>query len=50
MFPEIHYDENGLVPCVAQDFATGEVLTLAYVSAESLAQTMETGDLHFFSR
>jgi phosphoribosyl-ATP pyrophosphohydrolase/phosphoribosyl-AMP cyclohydrolase len=50
MFPEIRYDENGLVPCVAQDFATGEVLTLAYVSAESLERTMETGDLHFFSR
>jgi phosphoribosyl-AMP cyclohydrolase / phosphoribosyl-ATP pyrophosphohydrolase len=50
MFPEIKYDENGLVPCVAQDNVTGEVLTLAYVSAESLAQTMETGDLHFYSR
>jgi len=50
MFPEVQYDENGLVPCVAQDFATGEVLTLAYVSAESLELTMETGDLHFYSR
>lgn len=50
MFPEINYDENGLVPCVAQDFATGEVLTLAYVSEESLELTMETGDLHFYSR
>jgi phosphoribosyl-ATP pyrophosphohydrolase/phosphoribosyl-AMP cyclohydrolase len=50
MFPEIHYDENGLVPCVAQDFATGEVLTLAYVNEESLEKTRETGDLHFYSR
>jgi phosphoribosyl-ATP pyrophosphohydrolase/phosphoribosyl-AMP cyclohydrolase len=50
VFPEINYDENGLVPCVAQDFATGEVLTLAYVSEESLELTMETGDLHFYSR
>ncbi|HEY5053337.1 MAG TPA: bifunctional phosphoribosyl-AMP cyclohydrolase/phosphoribosyl-ATP diphosphatase HisIE [Solirubrobacterales bacterium] len=50
MFPEIRYDENGLVPCVAQDFATGEILTLAYVSEESLKLTMETGDLHFYSR
>jgi phosphoribosyl-AMP cyclohydrolase / phosphoribosyl-ATP pyrophosphohydrolase len=50
MFPEIRYDENGLVPCVAQDFNTGEVLTLAYVSEESLRLTMETGDLHFYSR
>jgi phosphoribosyl-AMP cyclohydrolase / phosphoribosyl-ATP pyrophosphohydrolase len=50
MFPEIEFDERGLVPCVAQDFSTGEVLTLAYVSRESLTLTMETGDLHFYSR
>lgn len=50
MFPEIRYDEDGLVPCVAQDNSTGEVLMLAYVSAESLWHTMETGDLHFYSR
>jgi phosphoribosyl-ATP pyrophosphohydrolase/phosphoribosyl-AMP cyclohydrolase len=50
MFNELKFDEGGLIPVVAQDFATGEVLTLAYASAESLALTMETGDLHFYSR
>jgi phosphoribosyl-ATP pyrophosphohydrolase/phosphoribosyl-AMP cyclohydrolase len=50
MFAEVRYDENGLVPCVAQDFASGEVLTLAYVSEESLKLTIETGELHFYSR
>ncbi len=38
------------MPCVAQDFASGEVLTLAYVNEESLRLTVETGEMHFFSR
>jgi phosphoribosyl-AMP cyclohydrolase / phosphoribosyl-ATP pyrophosphohydrolase len=47
---EISYDERGLVPCVVQDWRTGEVLTLAYMNAEALARTRQTGELHFFSR
>lgn len=50
MFDEIQFDERGLVPCIAQDFASGEVLTLAYGNEESLRLTIETGELHFFSR
>jgi phosphoribosyl-AMP cyclohydrolase / phosphoribosyl-ATP pyrophosphohydrolase len=50
MFESISFDEKGLVPCVAQDFASGEVLTLAYASEESLRLTVETGELHFYSR
>jgi phosphoribosyl-ATP pyrophosphohydrolase/phosphoribosyl-AMP cyclohydrolase len=50
MFEEIRFDERGLVPCVAQDFASGEVLTLAYANEESLTLTVETGELHFYSR
>lgn len=50
MFDELNFDERGLVPCVAQDFGSGEVLTLAYVNAESLQLTVETGELHFYSR
>lgn len=50
MFESIQFDEKGLVPCVAQDFASGEVLTLAYASEESLRLTVETGELHFYSR
>jgi phosphoribosyl-AMP cyclohydrolase / phosphoribosyl-ATP pyrophosphohydrolase len=46
----IRFDERGLVPCVAQDWRTGEVLTLAYMNAEALTRTRETGDVHFFSR
>jgi phosphoribosyl-ATP pyrophosphohydrolase/phosphoribosyl-AMP cyclohydrolase len=47
---EIRFDDNGLVPCVVQDWRTGEVLTLAYMNVESLARTRETGETHFFSR
>ena len=47
---QIVYDERGLVPCVVQDWRTGEVLTLAYMNAEALRLTRETGEMHFFSR
>jgi phosphoribosyl-AMP cyclohydrolase / phosphoribosyl-ATP pyrophosphohydrolase len=50
MFGEIEFDQRGLAPCVVQDWTTGEVLMVAYVSAESLEMTLETGDLHFHSR
>jgi phosphoribosyl-AMP cyclohydrolase / phosphoribosyl-ATP pyrophosphohydrolase len=47
---EIAYDERGLVPCVVQDWRTGEVLTLAYMNEEALRRTRATGEMHFFSR
>jgi phosphoribosyl-AMP cyclohydrolase / phosphoribosyl-ATP pyrophosphohydrolase len=47
---EIAFDERGLVPCIMQDWRTGEVLTLAYMNAEALRLTRETGEIHFFSR
>src|SRR4051794_16637824 len=50
MFEGIRFDDEGLVPCVAQDYASGEVLTLAYMSEDSLQRTLETGEIHFFSR
>jgi phosphoribosyl-ATP pyrophosphohydrolase/phosphoribosyl-AMP cyclohydrolase len=50
MFGEIEFDQRGLVPCIAQDFATGEVLMFAYMSLKSLEMTLETGDLHLHSR
>ncbi len=46
----IRYDEQGLVPCVSQDAATGEVLMLAYMNAEALRRTLETREMHFWSR
>ena len=47
---EIAFDERGLVPCIVQDWRTGEVLTLAYMNAEALRKTRDTGEMHFFSR
>ena len=47
---EIAFEERGLVPCVMQDWRTGEVLTLAYMNAEALRLTRATGQIHFFSR
>ena len=46
----IAFDEHGLVPCIVQDWFTGEVLTLAYMNEEALKRTRETGEIHFFSR
>ncbi len=47
---EINFDANGLVPCIVQDWTTGEVLTLAYMNADALALTQHTGEMHFWSR
>jgi phosphoribosyl-ATP pyrophosphohydrolase/phosphoribosyl-AMP cyclohydrolase len=47
---EIAFDEQGLVPCVVQDWNTGEVLTLAYMNAQALERTRATGELHLYSR
>ena len=47
---ELQFDEHGLIPCIVQDWRTGEVLTLAYMNAESLGLTLRTGETHFFSR
>ena len=46
----IVFDERGLVPCVVQDWGSGEVLTLAYMNAEALERTRATGELHLWSR
>jgi len=50
MFDQLTFDERGLIPVIAQDYASGEVLTLAYANEEALKLTVETGELHFFSR
>jgi phosphoribosyl-AMP cyclohydrolase len=44
------YNERGLAPAVVQDAASGQVLMLAWVNAEALDKTMQTGLAHFWSR
>jgi phosphoribosyl-ATP pyrophosphohydrolase/phosphoribosyl-AMP cyclohydrolase len=47
---DLKWGERGLIPAVVQDAKTGEVLTVAYVSRESLAKTRDIGETVFFSR
>ncbi len=46
----VRFDDRGLVPVVAQDRASGDVLMVAWANAEALARTAETGLAHFWSR
>lgn len=47
---DIKFDDKGLVPAIVQDAETGAVLMLGYMNRESLAMTMESGKVCFFSR
>ena len=47
---DLKYDEAGLIPAVVQQAGTGEVLMVAYMNAESLGKTLETGFTWFWSR
>ena len=47
---KVRFDERGLVPCVMQDARTGEVLTLAYMNEESLRLSLESREIHLWSR
>jgi phosphoribosyl-ATP pyrophosphohydrolase/phosphoribosyl-AMP cyclohydrolase len=47
---EPSFGDDGLVPCITQDARTGRVLTLAWMNAEAYRLTVETGEVHFFSR
>lgn len=47
---ELSFDGRGLIPCVVQQYDTGEVLMVAWMNAESLRLTLETGTTWFWSR
>ncbi len=47
---EVRFNRDGLVPVIAQDSETKEVLMLAYANEEALRKTVETGKAHYFSR
>jgi phosphoribosyl-ATP pyrophosphohydrolase/phosphoribosyl-AMP cyclohydrolase len=50
MIQDLKFDDRGLITAVVQDDATGEVLMLAHMNAESLAKTLQTGETWFWSR
>lgn len=47
---DLTYNEAGLLPAIAQDAETREVLMLAWMNADSIAQTLETGRVTYWSR
>ena len=47
---ELKFNEHGLIPVIAQDAESREVLMLAYANIEAIERTIETGFAHYFSR
>lgn len=45
---ELTFDENGLIPVIAQDYESGEVLLLAYMNEEAAKETVATGYTHYY--
>lgn len=46
----LKFDANGLIPCIAQDAETGEILMFAWMNAEAVARTLKTGSVTYWSR
>ncbi|MEO1447287.1 MAG: bifunctional phosphoribosyl-AMP cyclohydrolase/phosphoribosyl-ATP diphosphatase HisIE [Cyanobacteria bacterium J06635_11] len=47
---KIRFNEQGLVPAIAQDYLDGTVLMMAWMNADALQKTMDTGEVHYWSR
>jgi phosphoribosyl-AMP cyclohydrolase len=47
---KVKWADNGLIPAIAQDAASGRVLNLAWMNREALARTVATGEAHYWSR
>jgi phosphoribosyl-AMP cyclohydrolase len=47
---KVNWGEDGLVPAVTQEASSGRVLTVAWMNREALQQTVETGEVHYWSR
>ena len=46
----LHFDQNGLIPAIAQDWVDGSVLMMAWMNKESIMKTLESGEVHYWSR
>ena len=46
----LKYDANGLIPCIAQDHVSGEVLMMAWMNAAAVGRTLESGRVTYWSR
>lgn len=49
-FPDIKWNDQGLIPAIVQDTDSGEVLMMAWMNVEALRLTRQTGQTHFWSR
>ncbi len=47
---QLKFDKDGLIPAIARDAASGEVLMMAFMNAEAVERTLETGRVHYYSR
>ncbi len=50
LIEQLKFDDNGLIPAITQDADNGEVLMMAYMNAEAVEQTLQTGKVHYYSR
>ena len=50
LIDQLKFDDNGLIPAITQDDANGEVLMMAWMNAEAVENTLETGTVHYYSR
>jgi len=50
LIDQLKFDENGLVPAITRDAGNGEVLMMAFMNAEAVEKTVETGRVHYYSR
>ena len=50
LLDDVTFDDDGLVPAIVQDHDTGQVLMMAFMNAETLSQTLETGRMTYWSR
>ena len=46
----LHFDQNGLIPAIAQDWVDGSILMMAWMNKESITKTLESGEVHYWSR
>ena len=45
----LHFDQNGLIPAIAQDWVDGSILMMAWMNKESITKTLESGEVHYWS-
>ncbi|MFN6181397.1 MAG: phosphoribosyl-AMP cyclohydrolase [Dolichospermum sp.] len=50
MIGNLKFNEQGLIPAIAQDYYDGTVLMMAWMNAESIVKTLATGEVHYWSR